>query len=339
VPGYSPDDIELGQAVAVDWTAAQYFADRTALTRSALWLLADNPAAFERHWEGGEQQPTEPSISMDFGTHSHLAILEPDEWERRLGLPVPPKPVKDKRLAKLRDLAAKCEVSEHELLKMIPANNDAHASAVAMREKLTASISDRIDIALLDYLRLLCVLRSVWSHPQASTILRAPGPTLPTGEPVHGIEQTIIWREPTSGLLVKVRVDKLADISREAAADVDDLDSGICVGDIKTMRHKGRRAPWMLMRSAKDLGYHVQDALYRDAVQAAFPGETVNFYFIAICSEGDFETSTWRMPDVAVEQGREFYRQRLLEIDERRITYDWRHTYTRGVPTIPWSYR
>jgi hypothetical protein len=334
-----PSDIALGQAIIVDWTPAQYFADRTALTRSALWLLADNPAAFERHWEGGESQPDESSVSMDFGTHGHLAILEPDEWERRLGIPVPPKPVKGKQLAKLLELAAKCDIPRDTLLEMVPANNEVHASQLAMREKLVASITDRINIGLLDYFRLLCVRRSVWSHPGASAILRSPGPILPTGEPVHGIEQTVIWREPTSGLLVKVRVDKLADITPEAAADVDELDAGIGVGDIKTMRHKGRRAPWMLMRSARDLGYHVQDALYRDAVQAAFPNDPVNFYFIAICNEGDFETSTWRMPEAAVEQGREFYQTKLLEICERRITYDWRHTYTRGVQTLPWSYR
>jgi hypothetical protein len=332
-------DIEPGQAVAVDWTEQEYFSDRKALTRSALWLLADNPAQFERQWEAGEPRPDKSNISMEFGTAGHLAILEPAEWERRLGLPIPPKPLKGKQLAELLELAAKCDIANDELLKMIPANTEAHASAVAMREKLLASIPDRIDIGLLDYLRLLCVHRSVWSHPQARTILRAPGPILPTGEPVHGIEQTIIWREPTSGLLVKVRVDKLADISTEAAADVVDLDAGIGVADLKTMRHKGRRVPWMLMKSARDLGYHVQDALYRDAVRALLPNEPVNFYFIAICSEGDFDTSTWRLPDEAVEQGREFYQQRLLEIRDRRFTYDWRHTYTRGVQTLPWSYR
>ncbi len=333
-------DLELGQAVVVDWTAEQYFADRTALTRSALWLLADNPAEFERYWELGESRQHTSSVSKDFGTHGHLAILEPFEWERRLGLPIPPKPAKGKHPpAKLIELAEKCGISRCELLKMIPSTMDAWKAAVAVRAQMLAAIPDRIDIGLFDYLRLLCVRRSVWLHPQASTILRAPGPIAPDGEPLTGIEQTILWREPTSGLLVKVRVDKLSEVSREAAADVDDLEHGIAIGDIKTTKAKGRRAPWIFMKSAKDYGYHVQDALYRDAVLAAFPDADVNFYFTTICSDGDFETATWRLPVAAVEQGREFYQRGLAEICERRETYDWRHGYTRGVPTIPWNYR
>lgn len=323
-----PLDIELGQAIAVDWTEAQYFADRTCLTRSSLALLAENPAEFERYWYQGIARPSDATDSKDFGTHGHVAILEPDAWERRLGLPIPPKPAKGKT-QKLVEIARQVGLPEADLLRMIPATTDAWKSATAMRDKLVATIPDRIDVTLFDYLRLTAIVRSVWSHPQASTILRAPGP----------VEQTIIWREPISGLVVKVRVDKLADISSEAAFDVGDIEAGIGIGDIKTTRAKGRRAPWLFAKSVRDYGYHVQNAMYRDAVQALYPGEPVEFYFIAICSEGDFDTSTWRLPDEAIEQGRDLYLQRLLEIRDRQFTYDWRHAYTRGVQTVPWSYR
>ena len=320
--------LELGQAIAVDWSESEYFSDRSCLTRSSLALLAENPAEFERYWYQGISRPSDATDSKDFGTHGHLAILEPDAWERRLGLPIPPKPAKGKN-QKLLEIASQVGLTEADLLRMIPATTEAWKSATAMRDKLVASIPDRIDVTLFDYLRIHCLVRSVWAHPQASTLLRAPGP----------VEQTIIWREPTSGLLVKVRADKLADISGEAALDVGDIEAGIGVADIKTTRAKGRRAPWLFARSVRDYGYHVQNAMYLDAVKALYPGEPVEFYFIAVCSDGDFETSTWRLPDEAIEQGREIYKKRLLEICEREFTYDWRHDYTRGVQTVPWSYR
>jgi hypothetical protein len=321
-------DLALGQAVAVDWSAEQYFTDRTALTRSALCLLAENPAEFERYWDHGERRKFKGSVATDFGTSAHLALLEPPEWTRRLGLPLPPKPRKGGPSDDLVAVAASCGVSRADLERMIPSTTEQWKTAIDARARLLAGMPERIDVSLHDYFRLLRVQRSVWAHPQASTLLHAPG----------NAEQTIVWREPTSGLLVKVRIDKLSEVSQEAADDVDGIAPGLAIVDLKTTRAKGRRAPWVFAKHARELGYHVQNALYLDATRAAF-GDGARFYFVAVCNEGDFETSTWQLPDEAVEQGREIYQNLLLEVCERRETFDWRHGYTRGVTILPWSYR
>lgn len=322
------DDLALDQAIALDWRAEQYFTDRTALTRSALGLLAEDPAAFQRYWEMGEARAFKGSVSTEFGTHAHLAILEPAEWESRLGLPIAPKPRKGGPSEDLVAVAASCGVGLADLEKMIPSSMAQWKIAVETRARGLAGIPARIDVSLHDYFRLLRVQRSVWAHPSASTLLRS-----------HGVvEQTIVWREPTSGLLVKVRVDKLAHVADEDAADVDGIAPGLAIADLKTTRAHGRRAPWMFAKHARELGYHMQCALYSDAVRAAF-GVDAPFYFIAVHSEGDFETAVWQLPAGAVEQGRESYQNLLLEVCERRETFDWRHGYTRGVEILPWSYR
>jgi len=316
--------LELGEAMLVDWTAEQYFADTDALTRSSLSLCAAKPRTFWRRWEQGLRidVPDDSSDAKDRGVYVHLAVLELPEWVRRVGIPEVPRP------KGASGNASKSTPEGRHARKLY----EQWREACEQREQLMAKIHDRIDVSLADFHRIRQMVASAWSHPEAAALLSAPGRN----------EQTVLWREPTSGLLVKCRLDRLVELDCEHVYGTD-LEPGLVVTDLKTA---GDPEPQGFMRSVFRYGYHVQDAMYSDAI-AALTGRDVGFYFVVIGSEGDdagyHETWVYKLPEHEIEQGRAEYRKRLAEIVDRRITDDWKKPGEgRGVVTLPtsrWSNR
>jgi len=86
-------DLERGQAMLVDWTAEQYHADPDTVSRSQLMdLRTHGPAHYHARHVARTLPPEKPGAPMVFGTHVHLALVEPDEWRRRVVSPAPEKP-------------------------------------------------------------------------------------------------------------------------------------------------------------------------------------------------------------------------------------------------------
>lgn len=313
----SPESLAPGQAIAVSWTADEYFADRTAVTRSALKLLGrnGNPRLFHRRWILGEPEDANESKAKARGTNAHLWLLETEEWICRVGIPEVKRPDGADGKAKPGSTAR--------------ALYDEWKRAVGIREEAMAKIPDRIDVTLDEFRSLQAMLQSVWANQAAATLLSAPGAS----------EQTIIWREPTTEQLVKVRLDRLVEI-RPAHVYGEDLGLEVGVGVVDAKTTKDHR-PSGFGRDVEKYGYLTQAALYSDAVEALL-GKRPTWYFVAIKNESNWGTAVYKLDEEQIQRGRSDYRAKLLELARRRFTDDWLAECERGVHHLKvpdWSHK
>ena len=150
----------------------------------------------------------------------------------------------------------------------------------------------------------------------------------------HVTERTILWRplgqdvevggQVVHGdLVVRVRPDLLVAID-------DDQPLGI-VADLKTTASV---KPREFARSVAKYRYHLQAALYRDAVAALFEHDNVKFIFIAVAATEPHEVACYDLDEDALELGRNQYRRALVELVRRRHTGDWSAPWHKSIHTL-----
>jgi hypothetical protein len=298
-------DLKPGEAVAVDWTEQDYFADRTCLTRSSLMYMGRDPGGFHRYWHLGEPWDGGSSDAMALGTNAHLAVLQPQEWARRTGIPKIPRPDGARKSAKART-RERCLWEDWQ-------------KAVQRREELMRQIPDRVDVSLAEYGQVQQLAAAIWSHDEAAVLLSAPGTP----------EHTLIWREPRHGLLIKCRLDRYTELELVHTYGTK-LDPGPAVVDIKTSRDLRPRPFW---RSVVQHGYDIQDALYSDAA-AALLGQQPNYYIVAAQTDPIRRRAVFRLGADELSQGRARYLELLDEYVRRRDEDDWLSPWERGVYTL-----
>jgi hypothetical protein len=254
--------------------------------------LPENPAIFIAK-QRGEIEPAS-SKAMAFGTHVHLALLEPEEWIRRLFAPAPAKPegADGRRKAgsperKLYD-AWKLELAEwNAALELQP-------DAIVLSEDARSAVERCAD--------------ALRSHPIVAALFDAPGSN----------EQTVIWRCPDPDVLVRVRCDRIA---------FPDADT-VVVFDAKTTTDP---SPGAFGKSMAAYGYDVQGALYSDAVLALHPGKAVHFIFGAARSRAPWEEACYSLEAEEYEAGHRKYMAALHDLVRRRETNDWIAQWQRGL--------
>lgn len=162
---------------------------------------------------------------------------------------------------------------------------------------------------------------SVRSHASVRALYTRP----------HVCEQTILWRtdpiyyevdgEPReSTLLVRIRVDAMFDFGET-----------LLVPDIKTTDNAEISA---FRRSCAKYRYHVQAALYRDAIAALHPDRHVHFMFVAVMKSAPFESACYDLDDDFVQRGRNQYQDAMVDLLRRRETGDWLADWQRSVHTL-----
>lgn len=132
---------------------------------------------------------------------------------------------------------------------------------------------------------------AVWKHPLASGLLSL-------GEP----EQTVLWEQ--EGVPMKARIDWLRN-------DV--------IVDLKTTTSAN---PSDFRRSVATFGYHVQQAIYAEAVRE-LTGNDLPFYFIAVESRAPYLVSVVQLDDMAAERGRELAHRAIELWADGKRTGEW----------------
>ena len=129
-------------------------------------------------------RPNPDSKAMQLGTYVHLAVLEPEEWWRRLA-PIEPIKPDGARKARPGTKARK--------------DWDLWRAAVDARASVLAKNPDAIDATPATRRKVEAMAAKIKAHPFAAPLLDLDGPN----------EQTIVWREPSTGVLIRVRPDKM----------------------------------------------------------------------------------------------------------------------------------
>ena len=256
----APIQLDLGEAVLVDWTAERYHGDPATLSRSMLEDLRKKGPRYFLGRHVARKIPFEETPQLLFGTYAHEALLEPHLWRRT-------------------------------------------------RRGVEASIVQHVER----------VVAAVRAHPMVQELERADD---------GANEQTILWREPDHGLVLRTRLDMLRDLGGDT----------LIIGDLKTSKSA---EPEEFAKTVARYGYHRQAAIYSDALQALRPDCEVHFIFIVVSKNYPFEVACYELPADALELGRRQYRRTLAEYAERLQTNDWTAPWERSVNelTLPkWAF-
>ena len=286
-------DIEPGEAVLVDWPADRYFAS-AALSRSELWLLHKDPPRY--HAIVVERSMSWPeSKDMKLGTLIHLAVLEPALFMSTVR--VRPDQPSRPRPKKSRDQMA----SERAFGIARPSEWGAYDEAIESLKSFEAAGGTVLSLAQATLIT--GIAQAVKTHHYAADLLELPGAN----------EQTILWREPDTGILCRVRLDSLRELGEARV-----------IADLKSTRDP---EPEAFGRSIAKLGYDFQAAFYTDAVQALFPGREIIYAIIAAGKDRPLKVSAAPLATSAIEDGRRMYRAALADLVKRRQTNNWRELW------------
>jgi hypothetical protein len=285
---------EPGSAIAVDWSFERYLDASEFTSRSALEDLRAGPAIYQaKHI--ARAISTKRTAAMEFGSHVHMALLESDEWDRRLYAQKPKRPAGAVGTAK----KASPERSLYDHWKV-------QCSDWEAGQVFDSIVVDPEELAAID-----AIVHSVKSHPSCEWFFRSSGTN----------EQTILWHHAETGILLRCRLDSLRWFDRLTAV----------IGDVKTTPDP---TPEAFSRSIHKFGYHRQAAFYSDAVRALVPSAEVQYELFAVRSTPPYETACYSLveepgqEDGAVhmgplELGREQYTATLRDLARRRADNDW----------------
>ncbi|MDQ1113987.1 hypothetical protein QE418_003435 [Microbacterium testaceum] len=161
------------------------------------------------------------------------------------------------------------------------AKNGAVSTALAKAFDADARARGLVPLKRAEYDAVNAMAESVLSHAGARWLLEHQG--MP--------EASVFATDPATGVEERARFDWLV------------LDGDFRFGvDLKTVH--GDATPHAFQRSVTDRGYHVQEAWYEDAAEAA--GEPINdFAFIVVEKEPPYLTAVFSLDDKFREIGRE----------------------------------
>jgi len=151
-------------------------------------------------------------------------------------------------------------------------------------------------ISAEDFLKIRNMNSAVYNHPMAKKLLA--GGT---------VEQTIIWKEPVTGILCKSRLDVLPDEKKGA------------VVDLKTTNDSSE---YGFRRSIIKYGYHRQGAFYPDALYNVKVGKVGKntvydaFIIIAVEKKEPYAVNCFFLSPELIEYGRQEYLE-LLRVHKK----------------------
>jgi len=296
-------DLAPGEAVLVDWTEDRYHSDTEFASRSQLDDLSERGPATYHAKHVARTMVTGTTAAMLLGTHTHLAVLEPDRWNARLAPPKPERPPGAYGRGK----------------KGSPEKDAYTAWKVAEQIWESCITPDAIVLEQADLNRVVQIAAAVRRHPYASMLLGLDG----------AAEKTVLWHHEATGLRMRARLDWLAPID----------ETTVVVADLKTTVDPSLLR---FGTSIARYGYHRQGAIYADAVQALYPEAEVHYVLIAVRSSAPFEVGCYTLGPDELAVGRHQYEKTMADLVRRRTENDWLADWQRGCSgiTMPgWAYR
>lgn len=263
--------------------AAEEYHAHPAIGASMLETFRESRRKFHALYVAKTLPPKASSAAMDLGTLIHMRLLEPQRYIEHTGDPMP-------------EFAPDGTIWNKRL--------KAHREAWAEEEFKRADKAN-VDKATLD--KVEAIAQSVLSNWHARRLLERDG------EP----EYSIFWKDPTTGLDCKIRVDWWSAIPL----------------DLKSTRDP-RPAPFA--KQCVDLGYHVKRAHYLQGINA-FAGPDLPMVHLAVGTEPPYSACCYDLDDTDVmgqSLGRRQWRQAMLALAECYETDKWDEPFERQIVTL-----
>jgi exodeoxyribonuclease VIII len=234
------------------------------VSKSQLDLLNDAPALIE--WSRNAPRDEEARAAVDLGDAFHALVLEPERFDAEYAVEFQPPAG---ALVTADDVKAACDergigYTTKDTKQALVAKLLDHDPDAPVLEKLradwAAGLNGRRVLTAEENRKLMLMRESALAHPFARALLQAHGP----------VESSIYWVDQETGLLCRIRPDKIA-----ALANVKVIVDVKVTGDIERFA-----------ASIEDYRYHVQEAFYREGCEQHF-GEPCAFVFLVVSSKRD----------------------------------------------------
>ena len=212
--------------------------------------------------------PMKRTNALDAGTIVHAALLEPDGLDSVVSV-----------------------IPESAL------NEDGHRKGAAWLEWSKAQ-GKKIFLKNSEADPIFRMVENVRNNSEARRLLESHGP----------VEQCIQWLDEVTGLTLRARLDKIAEVPL-----------GIAITDLKTTRAVKVRD---FMRDAVTYGYHRQAAWYMDGARE-IGLDPIAFLWITVDKSPAHECLVHELHPDDIELGRQHNRQVLRELEYRLATDDW----------------
>lgn len=180
------------------------------------------------------------------------------------------------------------------------ASNGAASTAAAKRFVADARLDGKVALKAAELAPIKAMAAAVLAHSTARALLERPG--IP--------EASAFAPDPLTGVWLRVRPDFLPDRTDRRTIAV----------DLKTARSAD---PRLFRRAVAELGYHQQDALYRDVVRWARGDEDVAFVFVVVETDPPHLVSVCDLDPDALATGRSRNRTAIELYQRCRATDTW----------------
>lgn len=275
------------------------------VSRGKLHLLRESPQEFHARVVARSLPEVEPTKALRVGRLVHVAVLQPDRWEREFCLPPP------------------ADIAEPEPPKPVPAegtspNTKAHRENLARWRDEMAAWSAKNEAAVAEYLRGREVVRpdewtTVIGCATAIAEHRPPDPRAASASwllsDVDFTERSLRWQDEDTGLWCRIRVDAFSsDIEEDRCADLKSFGRAPTVDAFR----REILAHW----------YHGQAAFYTDGCRAVTRRAPV-FPLVVVHKEPPHEVAIYELGREELELGRRQYKAALEELVWRTERDEW----------------
>lgn len=233
------------------------------LNHSTLKRLKDSPMHFRWAMDNPLEASTE-SDSKRLGTGTHMLLFEPEKFNTlRIAPPIN------------------------------PSTGNPYGSDSKKWAEYAAAHPGKFIVSDAEIEDMKAMVQSIRSNPGAATLLDA----------ATSFEETAVWRDPTTGLWCKGRMDARVE--------------GRCLIDLKTTRSLATFG-----RSIIDYSYHTQNVMYCEGIEAMGRPENT-MLFVAVENTAPFATQVFEIGEDTLAMAREILR-------------GWRETIVRCQKTGRW---
>lgn len=270
--------IEPGVYNSSELSNEAYHSDTESLSRTAIMEFRKSPFNYWAKYLNPDRPKKETKESWEIGKAFHVLMLEPELFESTY--------VIEPEKVLLKDVGRE--------------KYDEYKNIIAEIE-----LSGKKSISPDDFARLNAMRSSIINHPEAFQLIN---------DAIY--EQSYVWKDEHSGLMVKCRPDILHDNM---------------IVDLKTCSDASPRS---FQREMVLYGYHIQGAMVREGIKQLAGKDIQTVINVVVETSYPHNTAIYIIDEYALEIGHQQFKQALLDIKSAK-EYNIYESYATQTISLP----